>query len=207
MGSRRCWRVPRKPSAPRSSSTPRSSHVITSNGRATGVALADGTELKAKVVVSSLDPRRTFTNWSTRASCRPSSTTASAGSASKARRPKVNFALDGPPRYPALGDRTDQFRGFTNIGPSMDYLERAYDDAKYGWYSKRPYIDACLQSLVDPDMAPPGKHVMSCFIQYAPYHLQGSDWDTERQHFGDTVQATLESFFPGSATSCCTAKS
>ena len=79
----------------------------------------------------------------------------------------------------------------------MDYLERAFDDAKYGWYSKRPYIDACLQSFVDPDMAPPGKHVMSCFVQYAPYELRGSDWDTERQNFGDTVQATLESFFPG----------
>jgi phytoene dehydrogenase-like protein len=79
----------------------------------------------------------------------------------------------------------------------MDYLERAYDAAKYGWYSERPYIDACIQSTIDPDMAPPGKHVMSCFIQYAPYHLKGSDWETERQHLGDTVQRTLESFFPG----------
>ena len=109
----------------------------------------------------------------------------------------MNFALDGPPRYPALGDRIDQYRGFTNIGPSMEYLERAFDDAKYGWYSQRPYLDCALQSTVDPDMAPPGKHVMSCFVQYAPYHLKGGDWDTERQRFGDTVQATLESFFPG----------
>ena len=109
----------------------------------------------------------------------------------------MNFALDGAPRYPALGDRIDQYRGFTNIGPSMEYLERAYDDAKYGWYSKRPYIDSAIQSTIDPDMAPPGKHVMSCFIQYAPYHLKGSDWDTEKERFGDTVQATLESFFPG----------
>jgi hypothetical protein len=79
----------------------------------------------------------------------------------------------------------------------MEYLERAFDDAKYGWYSQRPYIDCAIQSIVDPDMAPPGKHVMSCFVQYAPYHLKGSDWDTERERFGDTVQATLESFFPG----------
>ena len=110
---------------------------------------------------------------------------------------KVNFALDGAPRYPALGDRTDQYRGFVNIGPSMEYLERAFDDAKYGWYSQRPYIDCAIQSFVDPDMAPPGKHVMSCFVQYAPYHLKGSDWDTERENFADTVQATFESFFPG----------
>ncbi len=101
------------------------------------------------------------------------------------------------PPFPALGGREDQYRGFTNIGPSMEYLERAFDDAKYGWYSQRPYIDCAVQSTVDPDMAPPGKHVLSCFVQYAPYHLKGSDWDTERQRFGDTVQATLESFFPG----------
>jgi len=79
----------------------------------------------------------------------------------------------------------------------MEYLERAFDDAKYGWYSQRPYIDCAIQSFVDPDMAPPGKHVMSCFVQYAPYHLKGSDWDTERERFADTVQATFESFFPG----------
>ena len=109
---------------------------------------------------------------------------------------KVNFALDGAPRYPALGDRTDQYGGFVNIGPSMEYLERAFDDAKYGWYSKRPYIDCAIQSFVDPDMAPPGKHVMSCFVQYAPYHLKGSDWDTERENFGDTVQATLRVVLP-----------
>ena len=79
----------------------------------------------------------------------------------------------------------------------MEYLERAYDDAKYGWYSKRPYLDCAIQSMVDPDMAPPGKAVMSCFVQYAPYQLRESDWDTEKERLGDTVQATLESFFPG----------
>jgi phytoene dehydrogenase-like protein len=83
------------------------------------------------------------------------------------------------------------------MGPSLDYLERAFDDAKYGWYSQKPYIDGCIQSNVDPDMAPPGKAVMSCFIQYAPYHLKDGDWDEERDRFGDTVQKTLEGFFPG----------
>ena len=174
--------------------------VITKNGRAVGVALDDGTELTAKVVTSALDPRRTFTQLvdPRELPCdlvdninryRFQGTSA-----------KVNFALDGTPRYPALGDRIDQYRGFINIGPSMEYLERAFDDAKYGWYSQRPYIDCAIQSVVDPDMAPPGKHVMSCFVQYAPYHLKkadGSDWDAERQNFGDTVQPTLESFFPG----------
>ena len=110
---------------------------------------------------------------------------------------KVNFALDGNPTYPGLEGRSDQYRGFINMGPSLDYLERAFDDAKYGWYSQKPYIDGCIQSNVDPDMAPPGKAVMSCFIQYAPYHLKDGDWDEERDRFGDTVQKTLEGFFPG----------
>jgi phytoene dehydrogenase-like protein len=173
------------------------SHVITSNGRATGVALADGTEINAKVVVSALDPRRTFTELIDPRELPTDLVDNIRRFRFQGTSGKVNFALDGLPKYPALGDRGDQFRGFTNIGPSLEYLERAYDDAKYGWYSKRPYIDACIQSTVDPSMAPPGKHVMSCFIQYAPYQLKGSDWDTERQRFGDTVQATLESFFPG----------
>ena len=171
--------------------------VITKNGRAVGVALADGTELKAKAVSSALDPRRTFTQLVDPRELPSELVEAINRYRFQGTSSKVNFALDAVPPFPALGDRFDQYRGFTNLGPSIDYLERAFDDAKYGWFSQRPYLDCAVQSVVDPDMAPPGKHVMSCFVQYAPYHLKGSDWDTERQAFGDTVQATLESFFPG----------
>ncbi len=171
--------------------------VLTSNGRATGVALADGTELHAKTVVSALDPRRTFLELVDPRELPTDLVDSITRFRFQGTSAKVNFALDGLPRYPALGDRSDQYRGFINMGPSLEYLERAFDDAKYGWYSKRPFIDGAIQSVVDPDMAPPGKHVMSCFIQYAPYHLKGSDWDSERDKFGDTVQATLESYFPG----------
>ena len=171
--------------------------VVTSNGRVTGVALADGTELKAGLVVSALDPRRTFLELDEPRELPGELVENIDRFRFQGTSAKVNFALDGLPRYPALGDRSDQYRGFVNIGPSLTYLERAFDDAKYGRYSQRPYIDGAIQSIVDPDMAPPGKHVMSNFIQYAPYHLKDSDWDTEREKFGDTVQATLESFFPG----------
>ena len=171
--------------------------VITRNGAAIGVALEDGTELTASTVVSALDPRRTFTQLVQPRELPGDLVENINRMRFQGTSAKVNFALDGAPRYPALGDRTDQYLGFVNIGPSMEYLERAFDDAKYGWYSQRPYIDCAIQSFVDPDMAPPGKHVMSCFVQYAPYHLKGSDWDTEREPFADTVQATLESFFPG----------
>jgi phytoene dehydrogenase-like protein len=172
-------------------------HVITRDGRATGVALKDGTEFHAPVVVSALDPRRTFLEL-VEPRVLPTDLVETIqrfrfqGTSSK-----VNFALDAVPRYPALGDRTDQYRGFTNVGPSMTYLERAFDDAKYGWYSAHPYLDCAIQSEVDPDMAPPGKAVMSCFVQYTPYKLRESDWDSEKERLGDTVQATLESFFPG----------
>ncbi|TME12706.1 MAG: NAD(P)/FAD-dependent oxidoreductase [Chloroflexi bacterium] len=172
-------------------------HVITEGGRATGVALGDGSEYHAPVVVSALDPRRTFMELVDPRELPTDLVDAIRRFRFQGTSAKVNFALDGVPRYPALGDRTDQYRGFTNIGPSMEYLEHAFDDAKYGWYSKRPYLDCAIQSTVDPDMAPPGKAVMSCFVQYAPYKLRESDWDAERQGLGDTVQATLESFFPG----------
>ncbi|MGA7271474.1 MAG: NAD(P)/FAD-dependent oxidoreductase [Acidimicrobiia bacterium] len=172
--------------------------VITSGGRAKGVALADGTQLEAGTVVSALDPRHTFLEM-----IDPRELPSDLVDDIRRLRfdgvsSKVNFALDGLPDYPPLAEQGDHhFRGFTNIGPSLDYLERAFDEAKYGWYSPRPYIDGAVQSTIDPDMAPPGKHVMSCFVQYTPYHLRQSDWDRERQRLGDTVQATLESFFPG----------
>jgi phytoene dehydrogenase-like protein len=172
-------------------------NVITKDGRALGVALEDGSEYRAPVVVSALDPRRTFTEL-----VDPRELPADLVDAIRRYRfqgtsAKVNFALDGLPVYPALAGREDHYRGFTNVGPSLDYLERAFDEAKYGWYSSRPYLDCAIQSTIDPDMAPPGKHVMSCFVQWVPYHLRESDWGTERGSLGDTVQRTLESFFPG----------
>ena len=172
-------------------------HVVTKNGRATGVVLMDGSEIQAKTVVSAVDPRRTFMELVDPRELPTDLVDNIRRFKFQGTSAKVNFALDANPTYPALEGRSDQYRGFINMGPSLDYLERAFDDAKYGWYSQKPYIDACIQSNVDPDMAPPGKAVMSCFIQYAPYHLKESDWDSERDRFGDVVQKTLEGFFPG----------
>ena len=171
--------------------------VTTHEGRVTGVALEDGTELSAPVVVSALDPRRTFLELVEPRELPGDLVENIERFRFQGTSAKVNFALDGLPSYPALPDRPDIFGGFVNIGPTLEYVERAFDDAKYGWYSSRPFIDAAIQSVVDPDMAPPGKHVMSCFVQYAPYHLKGGDWDAEREPFGDTVQAVIESHFPG----------
>jgi phytoene dehydrogenase-like protein len=171
--------------------------VITRGGQAQGVALEDGSEFHAPVVVSALDPRRTFTELVDPRELPSDLVDAIRRYRFQGTSAKVNFALDGAPVYPALAGSEDHYRGFTNVAPSMDYLERAFDEAKYGWYSSRPYLDCALQAAVDIDMAPPGKHVMSCFVQWVPYHLRESDWEHERQNLGDTVQRTLESFFPG----------
>ena len=171
--------------------------VTMTHGRVTGVALENGIEFQAPVVVSALDPRRTFLELVEPRELPSDLVENIERLRFQGTSGKVNFALDGLPTFPALPDTTDHYGGFINIGPTIEYVERAFDDAKYGWYSKRPFIDAAIQSVVDPDMAPPGKHVMSCFVQYAPYHLGRSDWDTEREPFGDTVQAVLESHFPG----------
>jgi phytoene dehydrogenase-like protein len=96
--------------------------------------------------------------------------------------------MPGPGRHMA---------GAISISPSMDYMERAYDDAKHGDFSRKPYVDAIFPSVIDPTMAPPGKHVMSCFVQYAPYHLREGEWtDEKREAFGDAVVDALSEFAP-----------
>ena len=109
---------------------------------------------------------------------------------------KVNLALGGLPNFRALPGEGSHLRGAISISPSVEYMERAYDDAKYGQFSRRPYIDCVIPTLTDPSMAPPGKHVMSCFVQYAPYHLKDSNWDDQKEAFGDTVIDTLAEHAP-----------
>lgn len=173
------------------------SKVISKHGEAIGVALENGDEIYAKTIVSALDPRRTFLQLVEPRQLPTDLVEGIQNYKFQGVSAKVNFALDDLPEYPALAGQRDIYRGFINIGPSIDYIERAFDEAKYGHYSRRPYIDACIQSTLDPDLTPPGKHVMSCFVQYCPYNLKTSDWDSERDNLGDTVQKTLESFFPG----------
>jgi phytoene dehydrogenase-like protein len=110
---------------------------------------------------------------------------------------KVNLALDALPNFKCMPGEGAHLRGAISISPSVEYMERAYDDAKYGHFSRRPYIDMVIPSLTDPSVAPPGKHVMSCFVQYAPYKLApGLDWDSEKEKFGNTVIDTLAEYAP-----------
>jgi phytoene dehydrogenase-like protein len=170
--------------------------ILTRGGQATGVVLENGDEIAADVVVSSVDPRLTFERFvepkelpdEFLAGVRRYKYRGSSG--------KVNLALDGLPDFTCRPGPGEHLRGAISISPSVDYLERAYDDAKYGWYSARPYLDIVIPSLTDPTIAPPGKHVMSCFVQYAPYHLRSSSWDAERENLGDAVVNAIAEFAP-----------
>jgi phytoene dehydrogenase-like protein len=172
--------------------------ILTRGGRATGVALESGEELSADVVLSSVDVRRTFIDQ-----LEPG--TVDDAFAAEVRRfkfrgssGKVNLALDALPSFTALPGEGEHLRGAISLSPSVDAMERAYDDAKYGHWSRKPYVDIVIPTLVDPSMAPPGKHVMSCFVQYAPYHLAEGlgTWDDNREAFGDAVVDRIAEFAP-----------
>ncbi|QEG21906.1 phytoene desaturase family protein [Mariniblastus fucicola] len=167
------------------------------SGGVSGVRLFDGTEIPASVVVSALDPKRTFTQLVDSNDMPGDLIEAISNYKFQGSASKVNFALSDAPTFPGLEGRTDIFQGFTNVGPSIEYLDAAWEDCQAGRFSRRPFIDCCLQSTVDPDMSPPGKHVLSCFTMYTPYALADSDWDSQREHLGDAVEETLEEFFPG----------
>jgi phytoene dehydrogenase-like protein len=106
---------------------------------------------------------------------------------------KVNLALDGLPDFKCLPGFGDHLRGAISFSPSVDYMEQAYIDAREGRWSRRPYVDMIIPTLTDPTMAPPGKHIISCFVQYAPYDLDPAlgSWDAQREAFGDTVIDTI----------------
>lgn len=170
--------------------------VLVDNGRATGVTLENGEEIKARAVVSSLDPKRTFFDLVGAEHLPGDLVSAVEKYIFRGSSAKVNLALDRVPQLasrPAFGRH---LAGAISISPDLDYLERAYDQSKYGDFSNSPYVDIIIPSMIDPAMAPPGKHVMSCFVQYAPYQLRHGTWDEQREALGDAVIDTLEAYFP-----------
>jgi phytoene dehydrogenase-like protein len=151
-------------------------------GEATGVVIRGGEEIDSKIVVSSvLDDA--FVEDVRRYKLRGSSG-------------KVNLALDGLPDFRCLPGPGAHLRGAISISPSVEYMERAYDEAKYGHFSSHPYVDMVIPSLTDPSVAPPGKHILSCFVQYAPYKLAEGSWDDKREAFGDRVVETISEYAP-----------
>jgi phytoene dehydrogenase-like protein len=172
------------------------SQVIVKEGQAVGVALENGDEYHAQVVVSSLDPKRTFLKLVDAKQLPADFVNAIRHYRIRGSSGKVNLALDALPNFIARPGMGPHLRGAISISPSLEYLERAYDDAKYGSFSRQPYMDVIIPSLIDPTMATPGKHVMSIFVQYAPYTLNGGWNDQQREAFGDAVINTLSEYAP-----------
>src|SRR5688500_4485026 len=170
--------------------------VLFKNGRAYGVVLASGEEINAKVIVSGVDPKRTFLKMVDAQHLDHEFTQKVSDFKIRGSSAKVNLALDALPNFIAMPGEGPHLAGAISISPSLDYIERAYDDAKFGDFSRRPYMDIILPSMLDPSMAPPGKHVMSIFVQYAPYHLKDGAWTEKREDFGDTVIVTLCEYAP-----------
>jgi phytoene dehydrogenase-like protein len=171
--------------------------IAVRQGRAAGVVLESGEEIEAGTVLSSADIRRTMVDMLEPGTLAADDEAAVRRYKFRGSSGKVNFALNGLPEFSCLPKgTTDHYRGMVSISPSFDYLEQAYDDAVGGRFSRQPYIDIGFPSFIDPSVAPPGKHVMACFVQYAPYELAEGTWDDQREAFGDTVQATIARYAP-----------
>lgn len=170
--------------------------IILKSGQAKGVVLVNGDEIYADIISSSVDPRLTFMKMVGEEHLPNDFVDDIKRYKFRGSSGKVNLALDALPDFKCMPGAGPHLRGAVSISPSVEYMERAYDDAKYGRYSRRPYIDIVIPSLTDPSIAPPGKHVMSCFVQYAPYNLKEGTWDDQREEFGDTVIDTIAEHAP-----------
>ncbi len=173
------------------------------DGRATGVVLGGGETIEADAVVSNADPRRTLLGLVDPVHLGPEFIVRLRNFRCYGTVAKVNLALSGLPEFTALKRAPAgapagpaALSGRVHIGPEIDYIERAFDDSKYGDFSRRPWLEATIPSIADPSLAPAGKHVMSIYVQYAPYRLKAGDWDTHADALGDTVVKTLSEYAP-----------
>jgi phytoene dehydrogenase-like protein len=173
--------------------------ILTKNGIAIGVALHSGEELSATAIISGVDIKRTFLQLMEPTYLDPEFLLQVKNIRSRGTVAKINFALDTLPQFRIAQGKSSSasLGGIIQIGPTLDYLERASDDAKYGRFSKQPFLEITIPSITDPSLVPPGKHVMSVWMEYAPYHLRGSGWDAERDALGDTAVNVIEEYASG----------
>jgi phytoene dehydrogenase-like protein len=166
------------------------------DGAAVSVVLKSGDEIAAKTIISNADPKRTLLHLLDPIHLTP-------GFAEKLQHyrtmgtvAKINLALDGLPNFTAIKNgNSSGLKGRIQISHGIDYLERAFDESKYGDFSKQPYLEVTIPSLTDPTLAPAGKHVMSIYMQYAPYKLK-ADWDAQRGALADAVVNALAQYAP-----------
>jgi phytoene dehydrogenase-like protein len=171
--------------------------IIVKNGKATGVALENGEEINGRIVVSAMDVKRTFLTCMDKSDLPEAFHNRVENFKIRGSSGKLNIALDGLPTFPALPKGSPLHHSDMHFIDSMERMERAYDDWKDGIWSKDPYVDMVIPTTIDPTMAPPGKHFMSCFIQYCPYKLEGRDWtEPEKEAFAQTVIDQIANYSP-----------
>jgi phytoene dehydrogenase-like protein len=168
------------------------------DGVATGVVLASGEEIAARAVVSNADPKRTMMHLVDSAHLTPDFVQKMKNYRCMGTVAKMNLALSALPEFTSLKSQGNGnlLQGRIQISPEIDYLERAFDESKYGNFSRNPYIEIAIPSLSDPSLAPAGKHVMSIYMQYAPYKLRNSDWETERNVLAEEIVKTISQYAP-----------
>jgi phytoene dehydrogenase-like protein len=174
-------------------------HIRVKDGAVCGVVLTNGEEISVEAVASGVDPKRTFFKLVDPSQLDPTFANRMKNFRSNGNVAKVNLALGGLPAFPALDASEGSLKalsGRIHIGPEIDYLERAFDASKYGEFSKAPYLDVSIPTILDPGLAPDGKHVLSAYVQFAPYKLREGNWDSRRKELGDTVIKTLATYAP-----------
>lgn len=173
-------------------------HVLVENGRAVGVVLDGGEEIRGRLVVSNMDVKRTFLKCVNEKELPPAFVKQVKNFKIRGSSGKVNIALDGVPRFPALPADSPCIKGDLHFTDSIERMEKAYDDWKAGLWSRDPFLDTMIPTMIDPTMAPPGKHFMSVFVQYCPPKIEGGEWtDAERDAFGQTVINQINDYAPG----------
>jgi phytoene dehydrogenase-like protein len=170
--------------------------VTVGNGVASGVVLSNGEEINARAIISNADPKRTLLKLVDPMHLSPDFVMKLQHYRMPGTVAKVNLALSGLPKFTALKDNDEALSGRILIAPEIDYLERAFDESKYGNFSKQPYLEVAIPTVGDPSLAPAGKHVMSIYMQYAPFKLKNGDWEKQRVPLGDTVVRTLTQYAP-----------
>jgi len=172
--------------------------VLVQEGRAVGVVLQSGEEIRGRAVASNADPKRTFLQLLAPDELDAEFVREVRNLKTFSTAFKMNIALEEPPRYTAFDPNVigARYPAYVHIAPSIAYLERAYDDAKYGHWSEQPFISPLLPTIVDDSLAPPGKHILNIFGGHAPYELAGASWETERDKFADRVIEVLGGYAP-----------
>jgi phytoene dehydrogenase-like protein len=171
--------------------------LLVRDGGVAGVVLAGGEEIEARAVASAVDPRRTLLDLLDPMALDPEDVQRIRSYRTAGMASKVNLALSGLPRFTAAPDGDTPLHGRIHIGPDIDALERAFDEAKYGGISRRPYLDITIPTLADPSLAPAGRHVMSVYVQYTPYRLRTGTWTERAGEVAEAVLTTLEKHAPG----------